>query len=426
MRRYPRLGLIVTLTLLGSRAALGVDYSLLPVAKFGDTSGTVRISVDPDAAFEVGSLNDNGQLAFVTKNSAGGEILGLYSGGAWTPLVMAGGNAPMGKWPADVAILSPVSMNQLGNIAFTIDSEAMDSPSAETFLWDASATQFSLVAKNGRVVTFSETWDRGGDWVTAINNSGEMAYVAGTQDPQSLGRGGIFYQHTDGQVTAIALPDGQIEDGSTLIDTSDPFLNDLGAIVFTARRKGDPQDAGSAFRWLLGTRTRIAVPGTSLPQGHTVTNVLRAWVNNKNGKILLAVNTDATGASDYVETPISLFLWDFGLFTPVAVPGQTMPDGSKLLSVQDFGVSPPNELGQHAFLAILEGGATAAYLMDADGKLSLILKSGTVSSLGTITNVGEGAGTSSGIALNSSGQVALTAQIEVKPDTLFLLTPPAP
>jgi hypothetical protein len=166
--------------------------------------------------------------------------------------------------------------------------------------------------------------------------------------------------------------------------------------------------------------------GADLPGGHKVANVLRAWANNKNSNILLALNADFAGDADQVEAPISLYLWADGVFTPVAVPGQTMPDGSKLLSVQDFGVSPPNELGQHALLAILTGGATAAYLMNPDGKLSLILKSGTVSSMGTITNVGEGAGLSSGIALNSSGQVALAAQIEVQPDTLFLLTPPAP
>src|SRR5262249_10770594 len=147
-------------------------------------------------------------------------------------------------------------------------------------------------------------------------------------------------------------------------------LNDDGVIVFTARRAGDAQDASSAYRWEIGTRTPIAVVGSSLPEGHKVANVLRAWVNNKNRSILLAVNIDSAGSSDQIESPIALYLWDNGVFTPVAVPGQPMPDGSQLVTIQDFGVSAPNELGQHAFLAILDGGATGAYLMDPGGKLS--------------------------------------------------------
>src|SRR5438270_13902877 len=110
MKSYRRLGLILALTLLGPEAAPAASYSLLPVAKFGDTAGGVQISSDPDARFEVGTLNDSGQLTFVAKNSAGGEILAIYSQGAWVPIVAAGGTAPTGQWPMDVALLSPVSM----------------------------------------------------------------------------------------------------------------------------------------------------------------------------------------------------------------------------------------------------------------------------------------------------------------------------
>src|SRR3954453_14336276 len=120
MRAYRTLGLITVLALLCAEAAHAVSYSLLPVATFGDMAGGVRISSDPDARFEVGTLNDAGQLSFVAKNSAGGELLALYSQGAWIPIVAAGGDASTGQWPMDVAILSPVSVNQQGNIAFTV------------------------------------------------------------------------------------------------------------------------------------------------------------------------------------------------------------------------------------------------------------------------------------------------------------------
>ena len=83
-------------------------------------------------------------------------------------------------------------------------------------------------------------------------------------------------------------------------------------------------------------------------------------------------------------------------------------------------------------MATLEGGDTAAYLMEADGQLSLVLKSGTSTSLGQITrvgsasNTGRGAADSIGLGLNSKGQVALTVRTADKRVTLILLTPTVP
>jgi hypothetical protein len=83
-----------------------------------------------------------------------------------------------------------------------------------------------------------------------------------------------------------------------------------------------------------------------------------------------------------------------------------------------------NGAGQHAFLAQLEGGNTAAYLLDADGTLSLILKSGTTTNLGTITDVG--GGNWFGVGLNTQGQMLLPVRIDRGANTLVLLTPSAP
>lgn len=118
--------------------------------------------------------------------------------------------------------------------------------------------------------------------------------------------------------------------------------------------------------------------------------------------------------------------------------GQEMPGGGRLQSLQMASgyvewdtVSFASETGQHAFLATLEDGSSAAYRLDAGGKLALILKSGTTTELGKITRVGgtptqQGLMGSHGIALNSRGQVAVSVQIDNGPDTLVLLTPAAP
>jgi hypothetical protein len=94
-------------------------------------------------------------------------------------------------------------------------------------------------------------------------------------------------------------------------------------------------------------------------------------------------------------------------------------------------VSAPNSLGEHAFMATLADGSTAAYRMDAEGKLSLILKSGATTELGQVTRIGKTSFATGlarggwGIGLNSKGQVALPVQINGGPETIVLLTPVA-
>jgi hypothetical protein len=96
-------------------------------------------------------------------------------------------------------------------------------------------------------------------------------------------------------------------------------------------------------------------------------------------------------------------------------------------------VSRANELGQHAFLIRLQDGSTAAYLLEPDGTINPILKSGAVTELGKITLIGVSSRPSPGlirggfgIGLNRQGQVALNVSIDGGPTTLVLLTPTTP
>jgi hypothetical protein len=68
-------------------------------------------------------------------------------------------------------------------------------------------------------------------------------------------------------------------------------------------------------------------------------------------------------------------------------------------------------------------------LVGADGKLSLIARSGTTTPLGTLTLVSPDlttSGSTGGFGINEQGRVALTAQIDNGPDILLLLTPKSP
>jgi hypothetical protein len=95
--------------------------------------------------------------------------------------------------------------------------------------------------------------------------------------------------------------------------------------------------------------------------------------------------------------------------------------GLSSTQIRSYAVSRASAAGQQVIVTLLEGGATADYLLDADGKLSRILKSGMMTDLGAITPDETSPG-----AVNGQGQVALVLRLNGGPDTLFLLTPTAP
>jgi hypothetical protein len=99
-----------------------------------------------------------------------------------------------------------------------------------------------------------------------------------------------------------------------------------------------------------------------------------------------------------------------------------MPGGGRLAAIGS--VSFASEAGQHVFLATLDNG-TAAYLLDAEGSISVVLKSGALTGLGRVAVVGSGSTVlpSSGIGLNSRGQIALPVRIDAHPPMILLATP---
>jgi hypothetical protein len=141
-------------------------------------------------------------------------------------------------------------------------------------------------------------------------------------------------------------------------------------------------------------------------------------VYNKNRNVVVASTVRDKGKEFN-----ALYLLTDGQLTPVLLPGQDLPDGGKFkdLQLRLYTASFANDAGQHAILITLADNSTAAYLPEPDGKLSLILKSGTTINLGTITRVG--GSHSGGVGLNNKGQVALPVTIGTGVDTIVLLTP---
>jgi hypothetical protein len=82
-------------------------------------------------------------------------------------------------------------------------------------------------------------------------------------------------------------------------------------------------------------------------------------------------------------------------------------------------------------VALLADGSQAAYMLDASGTISLILREGAQTPAGRVTRIAPALyvapGTltprSFGIALNARGQVALPVELEGGVNAVLLLTP---
>src|SRR5262249_22652048 len=156
-------------------------------------------------------------------------------------------------------------------------------------------------------------------------------------------------------------------------------INDAGVVAMrvAVAEEGGPLKVKfeDAYVWEQGTITPVATADLDVPGGGKIAGALGAWVNNKNRTLLLAVGLQ--GSDDY-----GLYRFADGQRTPLLLPGQEMPGGGKYKTLaSEDSVSFASEAGEHAFLARLDDGPTAAYLLGADGKLSLILKSGATTDL---------------------------------------------
>jgi hypothetical protein len=399
-------------------------YRIQPIIQLGGSVGNLKV----DGHFDIGGLNDRGQIIFVTQDPDGNEVLLQYADGKLIPIVVGGADAaPLGgQWGTNNGVEGPVSMNQLGNVVFATDLTVGDDTEVETFLWDYQAQKVTTVARKGMPADQNRTLDTGGSATPSINNRNEIALVAAVRNAAGLAQEGVFLLGQDGKLQPVAVPDQKLPDGGTIVRADEANLNDAGVVAFLVRRQGNGAEMESAYVWENGTLTPVAVVGQNAPGGGKIAAVWRALVNNKNHSVLVMARLNNS------KGPDALYRFADGKLTPVAVPGQPMPGGGKFKTIQSDreGIGFANELGQHPVLVMLEDRSTALYRLEPDGQLALVLKSGTATELGKITRVGvpvpadepEGVGA----GLNAGGQVAVSVQINGGVTTLVLLTPSTP
>jgi hypothetical protein len=405
--------------LLLSHPASGM--SLRPIVQLGDRVAGATIAVD--GSFDVGPLNDNGQLCFSADSDSGGRLLVQYSGGTLTPIVAPGQDGPLGKWPENLWFDAPVSMNRQGDVVFSgLLVPVGSDTTGGTFLWDGATRKLAPIALPGMSFAPGQTLEWAAGPAPAINRGEEIALVVNVKNAAGRAYPGIFLRSADGRLTPVALPDQPLPGGGRIALAVQPCLTDAGAIGLLAQPQG--ADRAFAYIWEQGVLQPLSVPDPEPPPDMLFLGFGGIWLNNRNRSVLLSGHLHAAG-----EHHVSLYRLDEGRLTPIVLPGQEMPGGGEFATVQGLGISTANDLGQHAFLATLADGATACYLLEPDGRLSLLLKSGAATDLGTIASVGPGSVESHGIGLNNQGEVAVTVSFTdwqatvARPDAIVLLTP---
>lgn len=362
------------------------QYKMQPIVKYGDTVAGVNVKV-AGGAFLIHGLTDSGLLAFTTwvAEFPNGIALIQYADGKFTPVAVADTDGPAGKWPKNLVLYEPASLNQRGDLVFSAKTPAIDGGlDLGTYRWDAKAQKAIPIARREMPASSNLTFVTGGWWSPTLNNRDEIAFPAVVKDNTTGDENvGAFLASPDGTILPVAVPGQTLPDGKRVEYIEQPHLTDAGTIVFMAHRESEADDGrNSAYLWEKGTITPLLMAQSDAPGGKKITRIAGAWVNDRNRSVLIAAHHGS---------PVSLYLHVDGTLKPVAVRNQEMPGGGQFRDIPllHYGISPPSSLGQYAFVATLTDGNTAAYLMDADGALSLILKSGMDTELGKITRVGK-------------------------------------
>jgi hypothetical protein len=411
-------------------------YNSERIVQSGGATGSATLPANYN--LYVGGLSDSGQIIFSAgwQNQGTSERLYQYAGGKFTPIVMAA-SGPAADWPGDVywpkdvTISRPVNVNKSGNAAFAVSRVFGTSPYG-TFLWNAATGHTTPAALKDMPATGDLTFVSPAGYSPAINSSDEIAIVGMVKNAAGTRAWGLFRLGRDGVMEPVARPHEELPGGARIsIDQFPmPSIDDSGRVAFIAHPDGSGRR--NAYLWVHDQVTPILTYGSRGMDGGKVVAVQAVLLNSQNPSALVVAATDAAGGSRY-----GLFRVQNGTSIPVALPRQTMPGGGKLQTVQyltasdesqvpSVAVSTANALGEHVFLATLEDGTPAAYKIDKNGGLHLVLKGEFTSqpvvhitaALPPLKFV-----PGSRPSINSRGQIALAVRRTGSPDMIVLMTP---
>jgi hypothetical protein len=393
-------------------------------------------------AFEPWALNSRGEIAFAADLSTGGQGIFLVTNTAsersWSAVARAGQAAPDGE-TLDQGPLGYTSMNDAGEIAFSFGLKPFFPPHLRGFakagLYGYAGRRLSALVVPGITPAPGFGIFQSTSMHATLNNAGDVVFTgivrakSGPSIASGLGAG-IFLVDRNAQIAKIVAPGDPAPGGSVFDFVQNPWINDKGDIAFGGHVSGEeciniaaigPACAESVYlKRAAASVESIAHQGEQVPGG----SLLRwAWgpvLNNRGDLVFMGEVAPTPG----LGTARGIYSYSQGAILPVAFPGDLMPDGRSVKTINPAGGTGNyslNNLGEICFNASLANGDTGVYVRSG-GVLHLVAGTGTV-----IPGVGELSDVANlivnGAMLNDSGQVLLGATLTSGTKVLLLATP---
>ena len=392
--------------------------------------------------FEPWGLNNRGDLAFAADVSVAREgVFLLRRGGSAVQLARGGQPAP-GGGTFDRDIAGYTSINDAGDVAFVFGLKTSNPPQLKDFLRGGLFRYSQADQKLSPVVIPGVTLAPGfGVFQSTgmhpmLNSSGDIVFPGLVRTASGVSRGhdfgqGIFLTDRNGRITKVVAPGDPAPGGGKFDFAQNPWINDRGDVAFGAHVAGDECIAPSRFGCNESIYLKAAANGIvesiahQREQGPLATTYRYAWgpvLNNRGDLVFMGDLTPLPG----VRANRGIFLYSRGINTPIALPGDTMPDGRKIATVNPAHVIGNYSLNNHgdvSFNASLENGESAFYIY-SQGLLHLAFGTGTIiPNVGTISSVASLL--INGGMLNDSGQIFFWATLTDGRGVLLLATPTA-
>ena len=392
--------------------------------------------------FEPYGSNSRGDLAFVADLSTGGQgAFLLRKSGALLPFPLARQGQPApGGGTFEGATLGHTSINNSGDVAFVFGLRPFNTPALKGFV-KAGLYRYSradgkvsaLVVPGVTIAPGFGAFESTGQHAS-INNPGDVVFpgvartMQGVAPANGLGQG-IFLADRHGRITTVAAPGDPAPGGSAFDFAVNPWINDRGDIAFGAHVAGEqcipilPGCMESIYfkSAATGKIESIAHQGGQAANGNFYRSAWGPAVNNSGDLVFMGELTPPAG----LTSARGIYLHSRGVNNLIARPGDIMPDGRKILTVNppsSAGNYSLNNRGEITFNASLEDGESGLYL-HSRGALHLVAGTGTlIPGIGTVADV---SGLIGGV-LNDASQVFFWATLKDGRGVLLLATPSPP
>jgi hypothetical protein len=367
--------------------------------------------------FEPAAVSEQSDVAYIAGvGSRGARGLFLDTLADVVPIVSPGQDAAEGwrfaEQPGALGgIAAPVAVSAAGDIAFAADLTRDDQRGSGVFRW-ARETRTLVAVALPRAPAPGEAVFGDARAGVAFDALGAVLFSASLQPPEGATDGpaeGLFRFSAGGEIGSLILPGDPEPGGGRFVRAGRPSANRAGQIAFEAEVARNGQRRAGIFL-AEGARLRSVVEAGALLPGGDLLRAMREPHLNERGDVLFLGD-----AGEW-----AVYLARAGTLTRLVGPGSALPDGKRVGQV----VAGPASLsvapgGQAALVLRPEDQPESAgvYLSGPGGLTAVALPGTFLAGVGPIDAVGEA------VALNDGGQVAFQAELADGDIALVLATP---